>query len=133
MRDAIAHEVVDLVLLDLKLPSEDGMTLARELRETSNVPIIILTGRKDDVDRIMGLELGADDYLTKPFNLRELLARIRAILRRTQAHPVPHLKVAPLAFRVGTRPAFASANIERRRTRRTDSCGIFARRFPSGA
>jgi len=92
MRDAMAREVVDLVLLDLKLPSEDGMNLARELRETSSVPIIILTGRKDDVDRIMGLELGADDYLTKPVNLRELLARIRAILRRTQAHPVAHME-----------------------------------------
>lgn len=102
MRDAIAHEAVDLVLLDLKLPSEDGMNLARELRETSSVPIIMLTGRKDDVDRIMGLELGADDYLTKPFNLRELLARIRAILRRTQAHPVSHVegRVAQ-AFRFG--------------------------------
>jgi DNA-binding response OmpR family regulator len=102
MRDAIAHEAVDLVLLDLKLPSEDGMNLARELRETSSVPIIMLTGRKDDVDRIMGLELGADDYLTKPFNLRELLARIRAILRRTQAHPVTHVEGrAPQAFRFG--------------------------------
>ena len=100
MRDAIAHEIVDLVLLDLKLPSEDGMNLARELRETSSIPIIMLTGRKDDVDRIMGLELGADDYLTKPFNLRELLARIRAILRRTQAHPVSHAEGrAPQAFR----------------------------------
>jgi len=86
MRDVIAREAVDLVLLDLKLPSEDGMNLARELRAASSVPIIILTGRKDEVDRIMGLELGADDYLTKPFNLRELLARIRTILRRTQAH-----------------------------------------------
>ena len=102
MRDAMAHEVVDLVLLDLKLPSEDGMTLARELRETSSVPIVILTGRKDDVDRIMGLELGADDYLTKPFNLRELLARIRAILRRTQAHPATHMEGRhPQAFRFG--------------------------------
>ncbi|MEO8008305.1 MAG: response regulator [Betaproteobacteria bacterium] len=104
MREAIAHQVVDLVLLDLKLPFEDGMNLARELRETSNVPIIILTGRKDDVDRIMGLELGADDYLTKPFNLRELLARIRAILRRTQAHPVAPAHVerrVPQAFRFG--------------------------------
>lgn len=100
MREAIAREVVDLVLLDLKLPSEDGMNLARELRETSSVPIIILTGRKDDVDRIMGLELGADDYLTKPFNLRELLARIRAILRRTQTHPVAQVEGrAPHAFR----------------------------------
>jgi len=102
MREAIARDVVDLVLLDLKLSSEDGMTLARELRESSNVPIIILTGRKDDVDRIMGLELGADDYLTKPFNLRELLARIRAILRRTQAHPVAVAESRePQAFRFG--------------------------------
>ena len=102
MRDAMAREVVDLVLLDLKLVSEDGMNLARELRETSNVPIIILTGRKDDVDRIMGLELGADDYLTKPFNLRELLARIRAILRRTQAHSAAHGEGrAAQAFRFG--------------------------------
>jgi two-component system, OmpR family, response regulator len=102
MRYALAREVVDLILLDLKLPSEDGMNLARELRETSNIPIIIVTGRKDDVDRIMGLELGADDYLTKPFNLRELLARIRAILRRTQAHPSPHVEGrAPQAFRFG--------------------------------
>ena len=102
MREAMAREVVDLVLLDLKLPSEDGMTLARELRETSSVPIVILTGRKDDVDRIMGLELGADDYLTKPFNLRELLARIRAILRRTQAHPATQVEGRnPQAFRFG--------------------------------
>jgi DNA-binding response OmpR family regulator len=102
MRDAMANEVVDLILLDLKLPSEDGMNLARELRETSSVPIIILTGRKDDVDRIMSLELGADDYLTKPFNLRELVARIRAILRRTQAHPFPHVEGhTPQAFRFG--------------------------------
>lgn len=102
MREAMAREVVDLVLLDLKLPSEDGMTLARELRETSSVPIVILTGRKDDVDRIMGLELGADDYLTKPFNLRELLARIRAILRRTQAHPATRVEGRnPQAFRFG--------------------------------
>ena len=103
MREAMAREVVDLILLDLKLPSEDGMTLARELRETSSVPIVILTGRKDDVDRIMGLELGADDYLTKPFNLRELLARIRAILRRTQAHPVTYAEGRnPQALRFGT-------------------------------
>ncbi|HEX4984621.1 MAG TPA: response regulator [Burkholderiales bacterium] len=102
MREVMAREVVDLILLDLKLPSEDGMNLARELRESSSVPIIILTGRKDDVDRIMGLELGADDYLTKPFNLRELLARIRAILRRAQAHAVPAGEGrAPQAFRFG--------------------------------
>ena len=102
MREAMSREVIDLILLDLKLPAEDGMTLARELRETSSVPIVILTGRKDDVDRIMGLELGADDYLTKPFNLRELLARIRAILRRTQAHPVTRAEGRkPHALRFG--------------------------------
>ena|SRR6185295_4185492 len=90
MRTIMGQEVVDLILLDLKLHSEDGMHLARELRESSSVPIIVLTGRTDDVDRILSLELGADDYLTKPFNLRELLARIRTILRRTQAHSLPH-------------------------------------------
>jgi two-component system, OmpR family, response regulator len=100
MREMLAHEVIDLILLDLKLPSEDGMSIARELRAKSSIPIIIVTGRKDDVDRIMGLELGADDYLTKPFNLRELLARIRAILRRTDSHPaVPVEGQVPQAFR----------------------------------
>jgi DNA-binding response OmpR family regulator len=84
MRAAMARDPVDLLLLDLKLQGEDGMNLARELRESSSIPIIILSGRSDDVDRIMGLELGADDYLTKPFNLRELLARIRTILRRAR-------------------------------------------------
>src|SRR5262245_5716267 len=87
MRRLLAESVVDLVLLDLKLPAEDGMTIARELRARSSIPIIMLTGMQDDVDRIMGLELGADDYLTKPFNPRELLARIRTILRRAQSHP----------------------------------------------
>ncbi|MEO8159637.1 MAG: response regulator [Betaproteobacteria bacterium] len=101
MREVMARETVDLLLLDLKLTSEDGMTLARELRESSSIPIIILTGRKDDVDRIMGLELGADDYLTKPFNLRELLARIRALLRRAQARPERAEGRAPQALRFG--------------------------------
>jgi two-component system, OmpR family, response regulator len=88
MRKILEREVVDLILLDVKLPVEDGMTLTRELRARSGIPIIMLTSRKDDVDRILGLELGADDYLTKPFNPRELLARIRAVLRRTQASPL---------------------------------------------
>jgi two-component system OmpR family response regulator len=102
MREVMAREVVDLILLDLKLSSEDGMHLARELRETSSVPIIILTGRNDDVDRILSLELGADDYLTKPFNLRELLARIRTILRRTQAHSLTEQQArSPRALRFG--------------------------------
>jgi len=87
MRKVLACNVVDLIVLDLRLPAEDGMHIARALRAESSMPIIILTGRKDDVDRIMGLELGADDYLTKPVNLRELLARIRTVLRRSHAHP----------------------------------------------
>ena len=82
---AMARRMIDLVILDLKLPGEDGMQIARELRADSDIPIIMLTGRKDEADRVMGLELGADDYLTKPFSPRELLARIRALLRRSRA------------------------------------------------
>ena len=85
MNDVLAREVVDLIILDLKLRSEDGMNLARKLRDESAIPIIMLTGRKDEADRVMGLELGADDYVTKPFSPRELLARIRTVLRRRGA------------------------------------------------
>jgi len=84
MQAVLADQVVDLVLLDLKLQAEDGMALAHRLREESAIPIIMLTGRSEEADRVMGLELGADDYLTKPFSPRELLARIRAVLRRRQ-------------------------------------------------
>jgi DNA-binding response OmpR family regulator len=83
--DVMAREMIDLVILDLRLPGEDGMQIARKLREESDLPIIMLTGRKDEADRVMGLELGADDYLTKPFSPRELLARIRALLRRSRS------------------------------------------------
>jgi len=79
----LAEEVVDLVVLDLNLPDQDGLNLARKLREHSSIPIVMLTGRIEEVDRVLGLELGADDYITKPFSPRELLARIRAVLRRT--------------------------------------------------
>jgi len=82
MQAVLADQVVDLVVLDLKLLAEDGMALARRLRDESAIPIIMLTGRREEADRVMGLELGADDYLTKPFSPRELLARIRAVLRR---------------------------------------------------
>jgi two-component system, OmpR family, response regulator len=82
----LGRESIDLVLLDLRLQGEDGMQIARALRSRSKVPIIILTGRHEEADRVMGLELGADDYLTKPFSPRELLARIRALLRRTRMH-----------------------------------------------
>ncbi len=81
----LARETIDLVVLDLRLQGEDGMQIARRLRETSAIPNLMLTGRVDEADRVMGLELGADDYLTKPFSPRELLARIRALLRRARA------------------------------------------------
>src|SRR5882762_7825361 len=80
----LADHAIDLVVLDLRLAGEDGMAIARKLREESAIPIVMLTGVRDEADRIMGLELGADDYLTKPFSPRELLARIRAVLRRTK-------------------------------------------------
>lgn len=73
---------IDLMILDLMLPGEDGLSLCRRLRASSNLPIIMLTAKSEEIDRIIGLEIGADDYLTKPFNPRELLARIRAVLRR---------------------------------------------------
>ena len=79
---SLGQEQADLVILDLMLPGEDGLSLARKLRADSDVPIIILSARGEDVDRIVGLEVGADDYMPKPFNPRELLARIRAVLRR---------------------------------------------------
>jgi two-component system, OmpR family, response regulator len=82
MYDVLARDVVDLIVLDLRLGQEDGMTVAGRLREESAIPIIMLTGRREEADRIMGLELAADDYLTKPCSPRELLARIRAVLRR---------------------------------------------------
>jgi two-component system OmpR family response regulator len=85
MARVIAEQRVDLVILDVMLPGEDGLSLCRKIRAESHVPIIMLTARGEDVDRILGLEMGADDYLPKPFNPRELLARINAVLRRQAA------------------------------------------------
>jgi two-component system OmpR family response regulator len=87
MRRVLDRSPVDLIVLDLMLPGEDGLTLCRELRTHSQVPVIMLTARGEDVDRIVGLEIGADDYLAKPFNPRELLVRIRAVLRRSANAP----------------------------------------------
>ena len=84
MRQVFDREAIDLVILDLRLPGEDGMQLAAQLRERAAVPIVLLTGKAEEADRVMGLEFGADDYVTKPFSPRELLARIRAVLRRYQ-------------------------------------------------
>jgi DNA-binding response OmpR family regulator len=99
MDRVLSAEIVDLVILDLKLPDEDGLAIARRLRESLDLPIIILTGRKEEVDRVMGLELGADDYVTKPFSQRELLARIKAVLRRTEGKRASRRGESVRAFR----------------------------------
>lgn len=82
MRDTLAQHPVDLVILDLVLPGESGLDLARELRNGSDIPFIMLTGKDTVIDKVVGLEVGADDYITKPFHARELVARIRTVLRR---------------------------------------------------
>lgn len=82
MRKILADGRIDLILLDLMLPGEDGLSLCRALRSESNIPIIMLTAKGDEIDRVIGLEMGADDYLPKPFGSRELIARIKAVLRR---------------------------------------------------
>jgi two-component system, OmpR family, response regulator RegX3 len=83
-QEALDADVPDLVLLDLRLPDLDGLEVCRRLRERSRVPIIVVSARGEEVDRVVGLELGADDYVVKPYGLRELLARIRAVLRRAE-------------------------------------------------
>ena len=87
MREILDRDPVDLVLLDLVMPGEDGLSLARHIRQRSDVPVIMLTGKGELIDRVVGLEAGADDYIAKPFHLREVLARIRTVMRRV--HPQP--------------------------------------------
>jgi len=117
MFELFDSQAIDLVLLDLKLPGEDGMQLARALRERATVPIVLLTGCNEEADRVMGLELGADDYVTKPFSPRELLARVRAVLRRYQVQ-------STLPERSNDRRAFRFAGWELNlRTRRLLSAG----------
>jgi two-component system OmpR family response regulator len=99
-RKAMKAAAIDLVVLDVMMPGEDGLSFCRHLRESGDTPVIMLTAMAEDTDRVVGLEIGADDYLTKPFNPRELLARIRAVLRRTQAVPKPRdqIEARRLAF-----------------------------------
>jgi two-component system OmpR family response regulator len=92
-RDMLKRNAVDLVILDIMMPGEDGLSLCRHLRESANMPVILLTAMAEDADRIVGLEVGADDYVVKPFNPRELLARIKAVLRR--ATTLPRSRQAP--------------------------------------
>ena len=88
MHEVIGREAIDLLLLELRLRGDDGLRLTRSVRESSKLPIVVLSGLIEEADRVMGLESGADDYVTKPFSPRELLARIRAVLRRTQAEAI---------------------------------------------
>lgn len=104
---------IDLVVLDLRLPDRDGLSVAASIRATSQVPIIMLTGRGGDVDRILGLEIGADDYMVKPFNPRELLARIKAVLRRI-GREAP-AAASPPPIRNGWRFAGRLIDLDRRR------------------
>ena len=89
-RRVLKSAAVDLVVLDVMMPGEDGLQLCRHLRETTNIPVILLTAMAEETDRVVGLEIGADDYVTKPFNPRELLARIKAVIRRTHSLPPDH-------------------------------------------
>jgi two-component system phosphate regulon response regulator OmpR len=95
MRVALERDPPDLVLLDLVMPGEDGLSLARHIRQRSDIPVIMLTGKGDLIDRVAGLEAGADDYIAKPFHLREVLARIRTVMRRV--HPQPASSSAPVS------------------------------------
>jgi two-component system, OmpR family, response regulator len=99
MDAVLQHGGVDLVVLDVMLPGEDGLSVCRRLRAVSSIPIIMVTARGEDIDRILGLEIGADDYVSKPFNSRELVARIRTILRRAENPPgLARLRQRPLKF-----------------------------------
>jgi two-component system OmpR family response regulator len=89
MRRVLRSSAIDLVVLDVMMPGEDGLVLCRHLRESTDIPVILLTAMSEETDRIVGLEVGADDYVGKPFNPRELLARIRAVLRRVGERPRP--------------------------------------------
>ena len=105
MRKVIAQSPVDIVLMDVNLPGEDGFELTRELRSSRNIGIVMLTGAGQTVDRIVGLEVGADDYVVKPFDPREVLARVKSVLRRIQGQPVETrtpTEVKPEVVRMGS-------------------------------
>lgn len=120
MRTLLANDPAILVLLDINLPGEDGLDLTRELRNGSDIGIILVTGRTDEVDRIVGLEIGADDYVTKPFNPRELLARIKSLLRRMGSSSVtdrPIKRFSGWTFDTRTRKLISPKGIQERLTR----------------
>ena len=109
--DAVAAEIPDVVLLDIGLPDFEGFEVCRRIRQKSQVPIIMLTARDEEIDRVFGLEIGADDYVTKPFGLRELIARIRAVSRRRAAVDLPAsevLEIGNLKLDLSTRRVYMS-------------------------
>ena len=118
----LERDAFDLVVLDLMLPGVDGFTVCRRIRETANTPIIMLTARADDVDKVLGLELGADDYVTKPFNPRELVARVRAVLRRSDERggTAPLLRVGELTLDRRSREVSAAGSAIPLRTKEFD-------------
>jgi len=133
-KDALSHLAISkpsLVVLDLMLPDIDGFDVCREIRKKSDVPILMLTARKEDVDKIVGLELGADDYLTKPFNPRELLARVKAILRRYQAgrKPGESIEVGNLLIDPARREVTIDSQPVKLRTKEFDLLTALAQNF----
>jgi two-component system, OmpR family, response regulator len=121
MSQILSGQAIDLVILDLRLKDEDGMAIARSLRERLSIPVIILTGVRDEADRVMGLELGADDYVMKPFSPRELLARIRTVLRRARsAAPEGGQRREARAYRFGE----FELNLRTRRLKRQDGRSV---------
>jgi two-component system OmpR family response regulator len=118
MGEALRHAAIDLIVLDLMLPGRNGLDLCRDLRRTSSIPVIMLTAKGEETDRIIGLEVGADDYLPKPFNPRELLARMNAVLRRSRAPG------QPLATRSGRSVLFAGWRLDTLKRELSDPRGI---------
>ena len=119
----------DLIILDIMMPEMDGLTVCKELRKTTNVPVIILTARGDDIDKIVGLEVGADDYVTKPFNPRELVARVKAVLRRSQGAVQPEsvLEVADIRLDPARREVSVAGNAVTLRAKEFDLLAAFMR------
>lgn len=128
MRQALERQQYDLIMLDLRLKSEDGLTLARRLREASSVPLIMISGASDETDRILLLELAADDFLLKPISPRELVARVRAVLRRYQTAPAAPATARPASVQTGERLGFGpwvlDLGVRELRTREGKPCAL---------
>lgn len=125
MTAALARRAFDIVLLDLVMPGEDGLSLARQIRQRSGIPIIMLTGKGDLIDRVAGLETGADDYITKPFELREVLARIRSVLRRVgpRSAAASSVPIAPARLDSGETIVFEGFRLDPQRRELRDKKG----------